>query len=142
MTCIQFWMRPHASPHCKREVGALGFEPKSAGFFRRGSYPPRCGHRSSRLRVIAPVIHHCSANPSAIIPITGAHKSTRLAYTPTGDYLLLPQTLGSLLFAHLLFAPFPALLPALFPYSGAPFHGISSDCLSAYKDVVYNGFEK
>lgn len=40
----------------------------------------------NRLRVIAPVSHHLSANPLAITPITGASEDTVLPHTPIRVY--------------------------------------------------------
>ncbi len=88
------------------------------------------------LRVIAPVIHHRirtspgpSEYPLVIIPVTGAREDTRLPHTPmwrnsirSGPGLCLPHLLSPLSAPHLLLAPFPALLPALFPDPRASLH--------------------
>src|SRR4030042_233576 len=96
-------------------VGAEGFEPPSTGFLHAESDSARFG-----LWVIAPVSHHWSANPTEIIPITGARKDTRLPHTPlwsASGNLLLPQLLSPLPSSHLLLAPLPALLAAFLPGS-------------------------
>jgi hypothetical protein len=45
-----------------RKVGALGFEPRSAGFFHAGSYPARTNGSSLQLLITG------SENPLAITP--------------------------------------------------------------------------
>jgi hypothetical protein len=59
-------------------VGALGFEPRSAGFHRTGSDPVGI------VRVNAPVSHHRISKPVLFHSrITGAREDTELPHTPT-----------------------------------------------------------
>jgi len=115
-------------------VGTLGFEPRSAGFHQAGCDPARFTER----RVLAPVIHHGVSEPLQVMPITGAHQSTGLAYVPLrranspGAYVVFSRSLGSgrpsllphlllaLAAAHPLLAPLPAHLPTLLPRPRAP----------------------
>jgi hypothetical protein len=60
-------------------MGALGFEPRSAGFFHAGSYPARFLNYGSALQLYITL----SANPLAIMPVTGAREDTVLPHTPT-----------------------------------------------------------
>ncbi len=97
-------------------MGAEGFEPPSAGYAYTDGQAVH--------RVIAPVIHHRSANPLRLIPlVTGARQDPGLPYAPTG--LSLAHPLLALPAAHPLLAPFPTHLPALLPRAEAPLYGIT-----------------
>ena len=61
------------------EVGALGFEPRSAGFHHAGSDP--AGINGSLLQLVITG----QQTRSQSFPITGAREYTVLAHTPTGQ---------------------------------------------------------
>ena len=111
-------------------MGALGFEPRSAGLFY--------GHRvESSLQLFVNWIGRPSSNHPRLRwrRVTGAHNDSLVTLCPrlgkgTGGCLrkagLLALLLLALAAAHLLLAPLPALVTALLPDSRAPLHVLTS----------------
>ena len=108
-------------------MGALGFEPRSAGFFHAESYSARSANYGSLLQLVIIRLLESSSNPLAITPITGAREDAVLPHAPgLALALLLPHLPHALPAAQLLLSPLPALLAALLPDPRASLHFDSS----------------
>ena len=92
-----------------RKVGALGFEPRSAGFLNAGSDP--AGIHGSALQLVITG----QQTRSQSFPITGAREDTVLPHTPIRSVLYLAHLLLPLAAPHFLLAPLPSLLASLLP---------------------------
>lgn len=118
-------------------MGALGFEPRSAGFRHAGSDP--AGIKGSALQSFIT----WSANPFAVIPDNWSPRVCRVNPYPHRSSLSFPHLLLSLSAPHSFLAPLPSLITPLLPSARASFHlSSSSSCSCPHSVDLHEAFDR